>query len=253
MVDPRAGAAGAGKDPPMKKSVVTAALAGTIAVTGAAFAVPALAEGTTTTAPATTIAPATTAAATTTPSPSATDGSSAARPSAQARITEALAGLVTDGTITQAQADEVATTLAEQLPRGGHDGWDHDGWDHDGFGRAAFGQVATAAADALGVSQADLVTELRGGRSVADVAEEKGVDLDTVTTAVSDAVRTQIARAVGDGRITQARADAIEADLDAEITEELTEVHDGHHGGRDGRDGPFGGPEDPGSTAAPTS
>lgn len=235
----------------MRKSIVTAALAGTIAVTGAAFAVPALAD---TTSPAATApVPVTTTAATTTPAPSATDGSTTTTTSPQARLTEALAGLVTDGTITQAQADEVASTLADRLPRGGH-----GGGDHDGFGRAAFGQVSAAAAKALGVSETDLRTELQGGKSVADVAEEKGVDLATVTTAVTDAVKAQIAQAVSDGTITQARADAIEANLDAKVAEELAEVHDGHHGGRDGRGGPFGGPDDPGSTtdpspAAPTS
>ena len=227
----------------MRKSIVTAALAGTIAVTGAAFAVPALAEGTTTT----TTAPAavTTTAATTTPSPSSTDGSTDARPSPQARITEALKGLVTDGTITQAQADEVATTLAQQLPRGGP-----GGGDHDGFGRAAFGQVSAAAAKALGVSEADLRARLQGGKSVADVAKEKGVDLDTVVTAVTDAVTTQITQAVEDGRITQAQADTMTADLTAKITEEIDEVHDGDHGGRGDHGGPFGAPE--GSTTTPS-
>ncbi len=36
------------------------------------------------------------------------------------RIAEALSGLVTDASITEAQADEVATTLAAELPSGGH-------------------------------------------------------------------------------------------------------------------------------------
>lgn len=213
----------------MRKSIITAALAGTIAVTGAAFAVPALAEGTT----------ATTAATTTTPAPSATDGSTDTRPSPQARITDALKGLVTDGTITQAQADEVATTLADRLPKGG------SGGHHGGHG-GGIGHIETAAAKALGISEADLRARQQAGKSIADVAKEKGIDLATVTTSVTDAATTQIAQAVTDGKITQARADTLTATLDAKITEEIDEVHDG------GRGGPFGAPGPSGSTAAPT-
>ena len=225
----------------MRKSIVIAALAGTIAVSGAA-AVPALAEGTTATTAA--------AATTTTPEPTATDGSTDARPSPQARITEVLKGLVTDGTLTQAQSDKVATTLADQLPKGGPGG-------HDGMRGIGIGKITTAAAKALGVSEADLRTELAAGKSVADVAKEKSVDLDTVVTAVTDAAKTQIAQAVTDGKITQARADTMTANLADKITEEVNEVHDGDHGGRGGRGGPFGGSgsgstETP-SEAAPTS
>ena len=189
----------------MRKSIITAVLAGSIAVSGAAFAVPAL------------------AATTSTSVATATDGSTTAPSSALTRITEALKGLVTDGTLTQAQSDKVASTLADQLPKGGFGGR------HGG----GIGHVETAAAKALGISEADLRTEQQAGKSIADVAKDKGVDLATVTTAVTDAAKTQIAQNVTDGKITQAQADTLTANLDAKITEEINEVHDGNRGGRD--------------------
>ena len=49
------------------------------------------------------------------------------------RIADALSGLVSDGRITQAQADEVATTLAEEFARAGGHG--HGPGHGHGFGR----------------------------------------------------------------------------------------------------------------------
>jgi len=50
-----------------------------------------------------------------------------------------------------------------------------------------------AAADALGLSVKDLAKELRGGKTIAQVAQEKGVDVNTVIDAM-------VAQAVKNGR-----------------------------------------------------
>src|SRR4051812_38104595 len=78
-------------------------------------------------------------------------------------IKNALAGLVTDGTITQQQADKVASTLSTTLPQGGHG--------HGGFGRGA---DLDAAASAIGVTADELRTALESGKTLAQVAESKG-------------------------------------------------------------------------------
>ena len=141
------------------------------------------------------------------------------------RITEALSGLVDDGSITQEQADEVATTLAES-GLGGHGG-------HGG------GPGLDVAAEVLGLSEDELRDALgTDGATLADVAEEQGVDLDTLVDALVTAQQERIAEAVADGRITQDEADQRLADLEDRVTA-LVNSDDlprgGHHGwGRHG-------------------
>ena len=50
--------------------------------------------------------------------------------------------------------------------------------------KAHHGERLAAAAEALGMTQDELVAELRAGRSIAQVAEERDVDLDTVVGAL---------------------------------------------------------------------
>ena len=81
-----------------------------------------------------------------------------------------------------------------------------------GFGRGMCGQAGLeAAAGALGMTADELSTQLWGGRTIADVAEKAGVDLqtvrDAVETACQNAVRDAIQQAVQDGRISQEQAD----------------------------------------------
>ncbi len=228
----------------MKKTIVTLAVAGAVAVGGAALAAPALAESVTPTA----------SAPSTTTSPEATPGTDAPATelsSRQARISAALEGLVADGTLTPEQSSTVASTLAAELPRGGHHDDDHD--DRDGFGRAAFGQVAAATATALGLSEDELRTELRGGASIAALAQERGVDVDTVITAITDAARTQIDQGVADGRITQAQADSMVANLTAKVTEEVNETDDDDDHDGDHHHGPLGDARTSSPTATPSS
>ncbi len=126
-------------------------------------------------------------------------------------VQDALAGLVTDGTITQEQADAVATALDEARPeRGG----DHGGRHHIPL---------DAVSEALGVTEDELRTSLRDGQTVAEVAEAEGVELQVVVDAAHDALRTRLAERVEAGDITQERAD----ERIAQATERLPQLFAG--------------------------
>ncbi len=87
-------------------------------------------------------------------------------------------------------------------------GWHSRGF---GFGRGISGQAELeAAAKALGMTAEELSTQLWGGRTLADLADKAGVELQAVRDAV-EAARTQalkdaIAQAVKDGNLTQQQA-----------------------------------------------
>jgi hypothetical protein len=126
------------------------------------------------------------------------------------RITEALSGLVSDGTLTQPQADRVATTLAEQLPPRGHGpgGRGH----HGGPGRG-LGPVLQTAAEAIGVPVDELRAALADGRSLAQVAEAEGVERQTVVDALVAAANAHIDEHVADGDLTAEQAEARKAEV----------------------------------------
>ncbi len=122
--------------------------------------------------------------------------SDATRPDPSTRISDALAPLVTDGTITQDQADKVASTLADSMPMGGEK--------HMRGG----GPQLDAAATPLGMTADELRTELEAGQTIAQVAEAKGVDVQTVIDSMVAAERAKLDEKVAAGDITQAEADA---------------------------------------------
>lgn len=78
----------------------------------------------------------------------------------------------------------------------------------------ADGPIA-AAADAIGIGPVALLEQLRGGATIAEVAEEHGADPDAVVDAVADALRERLRSAVDNGWISEDDADAREADIDA--------------------------------------
>lgn len=88
-----------------------------------------------------------------------------------------------------------------------------------GFGRGPGGQVGLdAAAEALGMTPDELSTQLWGGKTLADLADEAGVDLQAVRDAVESAeeaaIRDAIQQAVDDGTITQDHANWLLEGLD---------------------------------------
>jgi hypothetical protein len=88
--------------------------------------------------------------------------------------------------------------------------------------------VATAA-DALGMTRTDLVAELVSGKTIAQVAEEKGVSLDTIVEAFTQNHAAFLAARVAAGRITQETADSMLALMKTHITDQLNQPFAGQN------------------------
>jgi polyhydroxyalkanoate synthesis regulator phasin len=149
----------------------------------------------------------------TTNSTDTTDATDTVDPAADpgTHLRELLQGLVDDGTITADQADKVAEYLVENRPERGDHGDRRGG--HRGPGRD--GEVV---AGLIGIDVDTLRTELRNGKSVAEIAEANGVDPQTVIDALVDEASGHLDLAVTDGRLT---ADEAAQALDR-MTERIT-------------------------------
>lgn len=125
-----------------------------------------------------------------------------------------------DGAITQTQAD----AAKQRIQNGGGfglRGFGGPGMERGGRGHGAdqqdFGGPAMrgrgpsagldAAAKALNTTTSDLVTQLRGGKTLTQVAQSKNVNPQTVKDAVLAALKTDLSQAVSAGRLGQAQAD----------------------------------------------
>jgi lipoate-protein ligase A len=99
------------------------------------------------------------------------------------------------------------------------------------------------AATALGMTEAELRTELEAGKSIAQVAETKNVDLQVVVGALIAQHKTHIADHVAEGKLTQAEADEKLANLEARVTEMVNKTGlpmKGGPGGKGGHGGKLG-------------
>ena len=159
------------------------------------------------------------------------------------RVRSALAGLVGDGTLTQEQADKVATTLGSsdlrpdgpgERGRGNGRGNGRGEGRGNGRGDGRGGRDLSTAATALGIPEADLRTALKDGRTLAQIAEDRGVPVAKLVDALVAAERTRIADRVKAGDLTQARADERLAGLVARVTEQVHSTRPGR--GRPGDD-----------------
>jgi hypothetical protein len=93
-------------------------------------------------------------------------------------------------------------------------GWFGWGWG-GGFGFGLKGgnswQSFDAVAKALGLTPEQLFSELHSGKTLEAIAEEKGIDMQTVRDAVNasqtEAMKAAIEQAVTDGKLTREQAD----------------------------------------------
>jgi hypothetical protein len=148
-------------------------------------------------------------------------------------MADALAPLVSDGTISQAQADAVIAALEAAKPERGH----------HAFG--LFGQGLEAAAEALGLSEEEVLTALRDGTTLGELADQQDVDRPVLVDAIVAPIEERLSAAVADGSLTQEEADRRVEQIRQAITEHLdTGLPFGGPGGMDHGWGPWGHDDD---------
>jgi hypothetical protein len=85
-----------------------------------------------------------------------------------------------------------------------------------GFGLLGdFGGAGDAAVRYLGITRAKLASELRSGKSLAQIAKDNGKTAAGLQSAVEGAITARLDKAVASKRITQAQAKAIESRISA--------------------------------------
>lgn len=136
---------------------------------------------------------------------------------AQTQVTDEA---VTEGWLTEEQA-ELLVWRRDQAPGAGRRGMDK-GLRSFGPGMRGEGvNLASVAAEELGMSLTDLLTELQGGKAIADVAAEKGVDTQAIVNAHLSRLRENLDEAVADGKITQKQADYRLEQAQERVTDQL--------------------------------
>ena len=121
--------------------------------------------------------------------------------------------LVSSGEMTQAEADEWLAEMTagstfflnESLAD-----WEGPNWE-------------AISAQALGMDEDALFTEWDAGKSIAELAQERGVDVQTIADALIAADTEYINKLVADGHLTQAEADEWLAELADEVNGFLNE------------------------------
>jgi polyhydroxyalkanoate synthesis regulator phasin len=138
---------------------------------------------------------------------------------------------VAEGWLTQDQADLLSWRMAQAPALGmGRMPMDLGGFELGPFGGGD--NLVSIAADKLGMKLTDLLTELQNGKSIADVAGEKGVDTQVIVDAYLAQIKENLDEAVTAGRITQKQADYQLQQVEQRVTDQLDNTGlDGFHGG----------------------
>jgi uncharacterized protein YidB (DUF937 family) len=142
----------------------------------------------------------------------------------KAALKDRVDAAVADGRLTKAQGDALKARIdAGGLPflfggvRGGPFG-------HQlGLGTAA---------SYLGLTQAQLETQLAGGKTLAQVAEDRGKSVDGLIDAMTAEVKSRLDAAVAAGKLTRAQADQVLQDVRQRTTDRVNGKAPSLHGFR---------------------
>ena len=171
-------------------------------------------------------------------------------------MTDQIEAQVTAGTLTKAQAAKIEARLAKDdaplFALGGGPGGPNGGPGNHGAGHGGPGGGPVsfdAAASYIGITAAELRTQLDSGKTLAAIATANGKTADGLKAALTAAATKDLDAAVSSGELTQTQETKILADLPTRLDHEINEAHTGGPGGGPG--GPGGPP--PAGSSTPSS
>lgn len=163
-----------------------------------------------------------------------------------ARMNERIDQAVADGELAEEAAGEIRAELAEDIAAKVNEGFDRHGEDgiRGGWLKQRLDEAADQLTALLGVTEDQLETELKAGKSLGEIATANGVEPQAVIDLLTSEAESMIDEALAEGEIDQAEANEIRAELLPKIG---TFVNDGfpglmrelegEHGGGKGRHG----------------
>jgi acyl-CoA reductase-like NAD-dependent aldehyde dehydrogenase len=163
---------------------------------------------------------------------------------------------VREGKLTQEQADQLKQRIARYgLPLGGPvldgPGHHHFGGPMGGPGHGPLGIGLDAAADYLGLTEAQLARRLMNSRTLAEVARAEGKSVDGLEQALVDAAKSRLDRAVADRKLTSEQRDRILRAIEEHVDELVNGRAPGPFGRHDWRRDRGMGPGGPGMPPPP--
>jgi AraC-like DNA-binding protein len=129
---------------------------------------------------------------------------------------------VKDGRLTRAQADEIEADLRKAITEFVNNGkpefrkFPGGPWP---FGLPGPDHFLSTAADYLGLTQAQLRTQLNSGKTLAQIAKARGKSVEGLVDKLVADKKARIEQAVKDGRLTRAQANELEADLEQQVSD----------------------------------
>ena len=118
-----------------------------------------------------------------------------------------------EGQITQQQADQMRSRISQGLPFFGM----KMGGGKNGAG-GGFKVTLKPFADALGMAPQDVISALRSGKKISDLAASKRMTVGEVQDKMLAAVKARLDRAVKSGKLTQTQASQAYSKLQQNIT-----------------------------------
>ncbi len=146
-----------------------------------------------------------------------------------------MASAVSAGKMTAAQETSMSANLSKMIDQMvTHAGGTFKGGAHGGFGGGM--NVMANAAKALNISQSTLQTDMKAGKSLADIAVAQGSTAAALESTLLTDAQAQLASAVSAGKMTAAQESAMSSHLSTMIDQMVT--HSGHMQGGWGHKAP---------------
>jgi DNA-binding CsgD family transcriptional regulator len=163
-------------------------------------------------------------------------------------ITDRLTQAVSNGRLAQKQADELLATLPAALDAAINAGLpdmlqqrndNRNARVDNRLDARAFTELVKTTADQTGLTQREILQQLRDGKTLAEIATSKNIEPSAIVTATVTSYTALINQQVTDGRLTQEQADAQLKDLNQTLTDLMSKANPMQgNGGRPGRNAP---------------